>query len=72
MVEFDPLEADDVETLRELVGRHHEYTRSGVAERLLARWTDTVKHFVKVMPTEYRSVLAKAHLDTEAARLAAV
>jgi glutamate synthase domain-containing protein 2/glutamate synthase domain-containing protein 1/glutamate synthase domain-containing protein 3 len=72
MVEFDPLEADDVETLRDLVRRHHEYTRSAVAERLLARWSDTVKHFVKVMPTEYRSVLAKAHLDTEAARLAAV
>jgi glutamate synthase domain-containing protein 2/glutamate synthase domain-containing protein 1/glutamate synthase domain-containing protein 3 len=72
MVEFDPLEPDDVTTLRDLVQRHHDYTRSQVAERLLARWADTVKHFVKVMPTEYRSVLAKAHLDTEAARLAAV
>jgi glutamate synthase (NADPH/NADH) large chain len=58
--------------VRDLVERHRGYTRSEVAERLLARWDDTVKRFVKVMPVEYRSVLAKAHLDTEEARLAAV
>ena len=72
MVELDPLDERDVATVRDLVERHRDYTHSQVAERLLARWAETVRHFVKVMPVEYRSVLAKAHLDTEDARLAAV
>jgi len=33
---------------------------------------DTVKQLVKVIPVEYRSVLAKQHLDTDAARLASI
>jgi len=72
MVELDPLDEQDVATVRDLVQRHRDYTRSQVAERLLAHWADAVKHFVKVIPVEYRSVLAKAHLDTEDARVAAV
>ncbi len=72
MVELEPLDAKGAATVRDLVQRHLEYTRSEVAERLLARWADTVQHIVRVMPVEYRSVLAKAHLDTEEARLAAV
>src|SRR6185369_5701295 len=72
MVDLDPLDERDIATVRDLVERHRDYTHSQVAERLLARWAETVRHFVKVMPVEYRSVLAKAHLDTEDARLAAV
>ena len=47
---------------------HSQRRRGGSS----AGWQDTVKHLVKVMPVEYRQVLAKQHLDTEAARLAAV
>jgi len=64
--------ADDLSTIHDLIRRHHDLTRSGVAERLLASWTDAQQQFVKVMPVEYAKVLAKQHLDTEAARVAAV
>jgi len=72
MVELEPLGEDDRKTVRDLVQRHFDYTHSAVAWRLLSGWRDTVKHLVKVMPVEYRNILAKQHLDTDAARLASV
>jgi glutamate synthase (NADPH) large chain len=72
MVELDPLDEKDVATVRGLVQRHFDYTHSAVAWRLLSGWRDTVKHLVKVMPVEYRSILAKQHLDSDAARLASI
>ena len=52
--------------------RHQQYTGSAVAERLLGEWDASVRRFIKVMPTEYRKVLEKMHLDSEASKLAAV
>ena len=72
MVELDPLDEKDTATVKALIQRHFEYTHSAVAWRLLSGWKDTVRHLVKVMPVEYRQVLAKQHLDTDAARLASV
>ena len=72
MIEFDPMEENDVATVRGLIQRHYDYTHSQLAWRLLSGWKDTVKHFIKVMPVEYRSVLAKQPLDSEAERLASV
>jgi glutamate synthase domain-containing protein 2/glutamate synthase domain-containing protein 1/glutamate synthase domain-containing protein 3 len=72
MVALDPLDDQDVATVRGLIQRHFEYTHSQLAWRLLSGWKDVGKRFVKVMPVEYRSVLAKQHLDTEAARLASI
>jgi glutamate synthase domain-containing protein 2/glutamate synthase domain-containing protein 1/glutamate synthase domain-containing protein 3 len=72
MVELEPLDEKDLTTVRTLIQRHYDCTHSAVAWRLLSGWRETVRHLVKVMPVEYRSVLAKQHLDTEAARLASV
>ncbi|HZP41341.1 MAG TPA: glutamate synthase-related protein, partial [Candidatus Binatia bacterium] len=72
MVGLEPLDAADVETVKALIQRHFDFTHSAVAWRLLSGWKDTVRHVVKVMPVEYRQVLAKQHLDTDAARLASV
>ncbi len=73
MVELFPLEEeDDVSTVRLLIQRHLQYTGSSVAERLLADWETARGMFVKVYPTEYRKVLEKMHLDSEAIRLASV
>jgi glutamate synthase domain-containing protein 2/glutamate synthase domain-containing protein 1/glutamate synthase domain-containing protein 3 len=72
MVELDPMEEQDFATLKDLIHRHYEYTESTVAWRILSGWKDTARHFAKVMPVEYRKVLAAAHLDPEAARLASV
>jgi glutamate synthase domain-containing protein 2/glutamate synthase domain-containing protein 3 len=72
LVAVEPLDANCEATVRTLVQRHLDYTGSGVAARLLADWPAAAKQFVRVIPEEYRSVLARQHLDTEAAALAAV
>ncbi|MGH2633730.1 MAG: glutamate synthase-related protein, partial [Tepidiformaceae bacterium] len=50
-------EPEDLELVRGLIDRHHDYTDSSVAERLLADWPNIAAKFVKVMPVEYRRVL---------------
>jgi glutamate synthase domain-containing protein 2/glutamate synthase domain-containing protein 1/glutamate synthase domain-containing protein 3 len=71
-VDLDALDDRDAEQLKELIHRHYQLTQSAVAWRILSGWKDYVGQFVKVMPTEYRRVLAKAHLDSEAAKLASI
>jgi glutamate synthase domain-containing protein 2/glutamate synthase domain-containing protein 1/glutamate synthase domain-containing protein 3 len=72
MVGLGPLDERDAYAVRDLIERHRDYTGSAVATRLLERWDETRRHLVKVLPVEYANILAKQHLDTEAARLAAV
>jgi glutamate synthase domain-containing protein 2/glutamate synthase domain-containing protein 1/glutamate synthase domain-containing protein 3 len=72
MVELETPDDADLATVKTLLQRHFEYTHSAVAWRLLSGWKDTVHRLVRVMPVEYRSVLAKQHLDTDAARLASI
>jgi glutamate synthase (NADPH) large chain len=40
-----------------LIARHHQYTGSMVAARVLDNWDDCLQQFVKVMPTDYKRVL---------------
>ena len=47
----------DADELRDLVARHHAFTDSAVAARLLAAWDAAVDSFVKVMPLDYKRVL---------------
>jgi glutamate synthase (ferredoxin) len=72
LVAVDSLPAADADTLSDLIQRHLDLTGSGVATRLLASWSEAQERFVRVMPVEYAKVLATQHLDTEAARVAAV
>ena len=59
MVELESLaDPDDVALLRTLVERHAEYTGSAVAESLLGGWDAALQQFVKVMPVDYKRVLA--------------
>jgi glutamate synthase (NADPH/NADH) large chain len=65
---------DEIKQLHALIVRHLQYTQSAVARRILDKWDDYVKQFVRVLPTEYRMVLERQHLnmDSDLARLAAV
>jgi glutamate synthase domain-containing protein 2/glutamate synthase domain-containing protein 3 len=75
MVELGPVQSDEeIKQLHALIVRHHQYTQSSVARRMLDRWEEYVPKFVKVLPTEYRMVLERQHLgsDNDMARLAAV
>ncbi len=58
MVDLDPLDDDDREFLADAVTRHHTETGSAVAHALLADWDASVGRFGKVMPKDFKRVLA--------------
>ncbi len=58
MVDLDPLSDEDRAFLREVVERHYDETDSVLARGLLAGWDDAVERFGKVMPRDYKRVLA--------------
>ncbi|HSK56394.1 MAG TPA: glutamate synthase large subunit [Jiangellales bacterium] len=58
MVDLDPLDEEDRRALSRAVGRHHEETGSPVAEALLADWDSALPRFTKVMPKDFKRVLA--------------
>jgi glutamate synthase domain-containing protein 2/glutamate synthase domain-containing protein 3 len=72
MVVLEKPTEEDLQVVRNLVQRHYTYTESRLAWRVLSGWKRYAKQLVKVMPVEYRKVLAAQHLDTEAARLASI
>ncbi len=74
MVELHTIDnAAEIKELHTLISRHHQYTESAVARRILANWDDHVAKFVKVMPTEYRRVLeGQLNLQSDMAKFAAV
>jgi glutamate synthase (NADPH/NADH) large chain/glutamate synthase (ferredoxin) len=61
MVGFEELAEPDASELRGIVQEHWQRTSSPVAERLLAEWEDLIARgaFVKVMPHDYKRVLAE-------------
>jgi len=48
---------EDKTRLHDLVVKHHQWTDSAIAKRLLDNWTESVGKFVKVMPIDYRRAL---------------
>ncbi len=60
MVDLEPVtEPEDIELLHQLVERHHRWTGSERAERLLEKWDHAPGRFVKVMPIDYRRALER-------------
>jgi glutamate synthase domain-containing protein 3 len=58
-------EDEDIVELREMIELHREYTGSPVAAKLLDDWPLSLKQFVKVMPTDYKRVLAERRRHDE-------
>ncbi|KRV49206.1 glutamate synthase [Wenjunlia vitaminophila] len=58
MVGVEEPDAADAAWLREIVRRHHEETGSTVARALLADWEAAVRRFSKIIPSDYKAVLA--------------
>jgi glutamate synthase domain-containing protein 3 len=54
--------------LRELVERHARYTGSARAKRELGQWERAQRHFIAVVPTEYRKALER-QADADAANV---
>jgi len=44
--------------VKALLTNHVEYTKSTVAQKILDHWSDYSSRFVKVMPRDYKRVLA--------------
>ena len=61
MVDFEALAPADAIELRAMISEHEQRTDSPVARRVLAEWEQLLERgaFVKVMPTDYRRVLAE-------------
>ncbi|WP_179466544.1 glutamate synthase large subunit [Mycolicibacterium vinylchloridicum] len=57
MVDLERLDGEDIEWLRDMLVAHVDATDSAVGQRILSDWESQLKHFVKVMPRDYRSVL---------------
>ncbi|BBZ09428.1 glutamate synthase [Mycolicibacterium doricum] len=51
-------DADDVAWLHGMLQAHVDATDSAVAQRVLNNWEEELKHFVKVMPRDFKRVLA--------------
>ncbi|MDQ1715928.1 MAG: glutamate synthase large chain, partial [Frankiaceae bacterium] len=58
MVDLETLEDDDRLWVREIVAKHLVETDSAVARTLLADWDANVRRFTKIMPRDYKRVLA--------------
>jgi glutamate synthase (ferredoxin) len=59
MVDLDQLEEDeDIQTVKTLLTKHVKYTQSNVAQKILDNWSKYQSKFVKVMPKDYKRVLA--------------
>ena len=72
MVSLEPMDEDDATKVKALVHEHYSRTQSALAWRILSGWKEHAAQFVKIMPTEYRKILAKQHLDSDAAKLASI
>jgi glutamate synthase (NADPH/NADH) large chain len=68
MVDLESVDhAEDEAHLKRLLQEHLENTGSANAERVLANWSAMLPKFVKVMPRDYKRVLAERKARMEAA-----
>jgi glutamate synthase (NADPH/NADH) large chain len=68
MVELEAVSADeDIAELKAMIEKHLQYTHSSVAKHILSDWNTALSQFVKVMPTDYKRVLAAQKKKAEAA-----
>ena len=68
-VDLEPLQADaDVQEAKTLIEQHLRHTGSRVAARLLQNWAASKRRFAKVMPRDYKRVLAERESARATAR----
>jgi len=67
MVELSHVtEAEDVETIHEMLTRYHRYTQSRTAAEVLDDWEESYPRFVKVFPLDFKRVLLERAAEAEA------
>ena len=58
MIDLDPVEDEDVASLKQLIHDHYLYTGSTVAKFVLDDLENQLRHFVKVFPKDYKRALS--------------
>ncbi|WP_298505973.1 glutamate synthase large subunit [uncultured Maribacter sp.] len=58
-IDFEEILPEDAADLKQWIGKHITYTNSALAKKLVADWDNSLKNFVRVMPTEYKKALAR-------------
>ncbi|MGL4368181.1 MAG: hypothetical protein ACRCUT_00685, partial [Spirochaetota bacterium] len=58
LVELETPSPDDLQEIRDMIEKHRAHTGSAVADTILKNWQCVCCEFVKVMPVEYKRVLA--------------
>lgn len=59
MVELESLDNIDQSDVHAIIEDHSNYTQSEKAGELLSNWEENLKHFVKVIPTDYKRALER-------------
>ncbi|MCP4123991.1 MAG: glutamate synthase large subunit [Bacteroidetes bacterium] len=70
MVDLDPMEDEDFETVRKMLRNHFRHTSSKQALGILNDWDNQKRHFTKVMPRDYKAVLEKRKKEEQAVKKA--
>jgi glutamate synthase (NADPH) large chain len=65
MVDIETLTEEDKAEIRKMIEQHLEYTGSSPAKIVLDDWDNLSGGFVKVMPRDYKAVLAKQKAQKE-------
>ena len=68
MVDLDPLDGEDADTLHAMVQKHFDYTGSTVAQFVLADFDNQLKNFIKVFPKDYKKVLQQKKVSVEVSK----
>ncbi|GAA4233338.1 glutamate synthase large subunit [Postechiella marina] len=58
-IDFEDILAEDAADLKGWIEKHVSYTESELGKKLLADWDNSLKNFVRVMPTEYKKALER-------------
>jgi glutamate synthase domain-containing protein 3 len=70
MVDLEELcDHKETEAVLELIARHHAYTGSPVAKRVINQWYQLRAKFVKVMPRDYKRALARLQREEMGAEM---
>ncbi len=56
---LETVDQKGAQQLKSLLKKHTRHTQSVLAKKILANWSESINHFVYVMPEEYRQALRK-------------
>ncbi|WP_190600359.1 glutamate synthase large subunit [Candidatus Vesicomyidisocius sp. SY067_SCS001] len=59
MIDLDPMDNETQIELKQYINNHAKYTESKIAIHILDNWHSEIKHFIKIMPKDFKRVLSK-------------